>query len=196
MSKDYYYRLSPLEIILANEIAQSRIDTNESLPNKEIRNNKKSFRSNDHITLCGVNGEVAFCGMLWKYDLISFNEYMSMIEFIKTAGPVSAWKGEDNGDVCFKGKNIDIKTSEYSSAHLWITETKRGRILNNGQRARNNIDAYVLLTGDIKSHYYRYRGWLSHDFCMKNWNNTRCGVSGKFSQQELNKSLDFKELNL
>ena len=89
----------------------------------------------------------------------------------------SARRGEDDGDVIIKSIHIDVKTSFYTNAHLWITENKKHT---------NLIDGYVLMTGNVdKSNNFFYKGYLDHDFILKNWNNTCSKTSGKFSQKEL-----------
>ncbi len=89
----------------------------------------------------GVCGEMAFAQMT--------NAPESEWERIRTLQNLSAEKGTDLGDCLYKGLNVDVKTTKYSSGHLIITTSK----LN------NLADAYALMTG-FNGHYV-FRGAIS-----------------------------------
>lgn len=104
-----------------------------------ITNSKKGKQSNEQTELDGVGAEFAICKMLGIYP------YDQMV--IKSK---SSAKGEDeNGDVVYKGKRIDVKTTRCLVGHLQAAEWK----------SPTSADAYALMVGAFPA--YTYRG------CMK-----------------------------
>lgn len=89
----------------------------------------------------GVCGEMAFAQMI--------NAPEPEWERIRTLQNLSAENGTDLGDCKYRGLNVDVKTTKYSSGHLIITASK----LN------NLADAYVLMTGF--NGQYIFRGAIS-----------------------------------
>ena len=178
------YISSEPEMSLAFKIAKARM---KGSIEKNIFENKKSKKhSSFFIDYNGAAGEIAFLGLLLDQNFIDNNDYDRNLKIITSNQIKSAYKGLDDGDLIIKDFNIDVKTSVYKNAHLWITENKRYTKL---------IDGYTLMVGSVdKSNKFYYKGYLDHSFVLKNWNNTSSNVSGKFSQNEL-KSLPFSRKN-
>jgi hypothetical protein len=169
------YSLSEKEACLAFKVANARMS--KARENNIFENKKSKKHSSFFIDYNGAAGEIAFLGLMLSEKIISNIEYDKNLKLITSSQIKSAFKGKDDGDLVIKNINIDVKTSVYSSAHLWITENKKYTSL---------IDGYVLMTGNVeKSYNFFYKGYLSHSFVLKNWNNTTSKTSGKFSQKDL-----------
>lgn len=169
------YKLSEVEKSLAFKVAKVRMKS--SIENNIAENIKSKRHSSFFIDYNGAAGEIAFLGLMLENKNISNKEYDANLKLITSNQIKSAYKGLDDGDVIIKGVKIDVKTSVYTNAHLWITENKRYTSL---------IDGYALMVGNIdKSNYFSYKGYLDHSFILNNWHNTSSKVSGKFNQKEL-----------
>lgn len=108
-----------------------------------IKNSKVGSQSNYSTDLEGIGGELALCKILNVFPYFSV--------FVRKTK-------EDKGDVIFKGKSIDVKTTKYDNGKLISPFWKKDSI--------NNIDVYVLMTGTFPN--YVYRGYMhSKDFIKK-----------------------------
>lgn len=168
-------KLSEAEKNLAFEVAKKRENDSKSLC---IINNKKSTkRSSIWINYNGAAGEIAFTKIMLENNIISKEEYKACLSKIVNDKLKPASIGLDDGDIRIKNFNIDIKTSEYANAHLWLTKNKK---------SANKIDYYALLIGNIdNSNEFELKGFMSHQYAISNWNKTISGVGGKFRQSEL-----------
>jgi hypothetical protein len=104
----------------------------------------------------GVAGELAFAQLVGADDTE-----------IRRIGVTSA--DTDQGDVTYKGRNIDVKTTKYESGHLLVYAHK----LENAQ-----IDGYALMTG-YKGRY-TFRGYISKQRIIQGVN------EGRFTMQSRN----------
>lgn len=169
------YTLSEVEKSLAFKVAKARMKS--SIENNIFENKKSKKHSSFFIDYNGAAGEIAFLGLMLDNKKINNIEYDNNLKLITSNQIKSAYKGLDDGDLIIKGIKIDVKTSVYKNAHLWITENKRFTKL---------IDGYALMVGNIdKSNNFYYKGYLDHSFVLSNWNKTSSKVGGKFSQKEL-----------
>ena len=169
------YTLSDKERTLAFKVGTNRNSISKS---KGIYSNKKSkWQSDEFIDHNGAAGEIAFLGMMLDNNYIDIKEYDTNLKKIINPNFKPASLGLDDGDITIKDLNIDVKTSTYKTAHLWITENKKNT---------NKIDGYVLVTGNIeKDNEFYFKGYLDHQFIIDNWSITKSGTNGKFRQSEL-----------
>tara|TARA_Y100001958_G_C21214073_1_gene539565 strand:+ start:535 stop:1068 length:534 start_codon:yes stop_codon:yes gene_type:complete len=169
------YILSEKEKLLAFKVGSNR---NFVSKERGIHSNKKSkWQSDEFIDQNGAAGEIAFLGMMLDNNYIDIESYDMNLKKIIDPNFKPASLGLDDGDVLIRDLNIDVKTSTYKTAHLWITKNKK---------STNKIDGYVLLTGNIeKDSVFFFKGYLDHKFIIENWNITKSGTSGKFRQDEL-----------
>jgi len=169
------YTLSEVEKSLAFKVANVRMKS--SISNNIIENKKSKRHSSFFIDYNGAAGEIAFLGLMIDNKIIDNHSYDKNLKMIISNQIKSAYKGLDDGDLFIRGVKIDVKTSVYRNAHLWITENKRYTSL---------IDGYALMVGNIdKSNEFYYKGYLDHSFVLNNWHKTSSNVGGKFSQKEL-----------
>jgi hypothetical protein len=180
-----------MKTILTNDLLELAFEVgklrNDSCKKVGIYSNKKSKkRSNFWIDYNGAAGEIAFAKMMFESSILSEKEYNHFLENIKNNDIKPASLGLDDGDIRIGKFNIDVKTSEYRSAHLWLTSNKKGT---------NLIDYYALLIGNVDNTKkdnlsqsyveFELKGFMSHNDAIKNWNKTCSGISGKFHQSEL-----------
>ena len=166
------------EMKIAYNVGKSR---NDFCKNNNIFSGKHSSRSNFWIDWNGAAGEIAFAKMMFESKVLTKKEFDLCILKIQEGELKSANLGLDDGDLSINNLNIDVKTSEYDFAHLWLTNNKRNTC---------KIDYYVLLTGNVdKSPSFELKGYLSHKTAMKNWNDTISGTPGKFHQKELKQNI-------
>ena len=169
------YTLSEIEKSLAFKVASVRMKS--AIDNNIIESKKSKRHSSFFIDYNGAAGEIAFLGLMVDKNIIDSCSYDKNLKMIISNQIKSAYKGLDDGDLLIKGIKIDVKTSVYTNAHLWITENKRFTKL---------IDGYALMVGNVdKSNKFYYKGYLDHSFVLNNWYKTSSNVGGKFSQKEL-----------
>jgi len=113
--------LTKMEQELAVLIAKERHFSNRRAGNKLIEMPNMDAIAAD---ILGVESEMAVYKMLGLYP-----------ENIFDVTPRSVTKGEDNGDVQYNGKNIDVKSTTHHSGTLLAT------------KANPNVDVLILMTG-------------------------------------------------
>lgn len=170
----YNYVLKDPERYIAFKVGEER---SKNCRKMGIKQNKHSFRSSLFIDQNGAAGEIALIGMLLELDIICKEKYTFELDRICKSELKSANLGLDDGDVEVLNYNIDVKTSEYENAHLWLTDAKKNAI---------KVDYYCLFTGNINlSNIFKYRGCLSRKFIEENWDNHFTQQKGKYHQTQL-----------
>ena len=97
--------------------------------NKKIKNSKIGKQSDEFTDLNGIGGEMSFCK--------KFNCYPDL--------EIAAWSShEDNGDVIYKGKKIDVKTTKYSTGRLLVVTWKK-----------ETVDYYALIVGEFPDYEFK-----------------------------------------
>ena len=175
----YYYKLKNEEISAAKELASAISDYCKNNNTKGYKKSPK--KSNKEITFEGVCGEIAMNSLLLALEMIDKKEWINNLQLIKSIKNISAVNGEDEGDLVYKKLNIDVKTSVYENAHLWITSSKTAR-----GKFSNKIDRYVLLTGGEKTAFtYIFKGFITADQFQENYPFNK----GKWHQSLLNSDI-------
>jgi hypothetical protein len=127
--------LSESEQAICKTIAKFRFENNRK---SNVKNSKIGNQSNEFTDLEGFAAEFAFCKLFNCFPDFSINTRSSKN------------KEDENGDVLFKDKIIDVKTTKYKTgkllAALWKDSNK-------------NIDYFALMVGTFPD--YEFKGFIS-----------------------------------
>jgi len=136
MKKNKLVELNSGEQAICRLIAELRHKNNRD---KGVTNSKVGNQSDDVTDLEGIGGEVAFCKLI--------NAFPDFSVHIRNSA-------NDVGDLVYKNKTIDVKTTVYPNGRLLAVPWKE-----------HNVDIYVLMTGKFPK--YTYRGYMSSKELLK-----------------------------
>ena len=122
--------LSDSEQFICNTIAKYRAESNDK---NGVKDRKFRGISNFQTHLEGFGGELAFAKMI--------NVYPDFSIYSRNAA-------NDNGDLMWNGKSIDVKT----------THLPNGRLITPYWKVNSKVDIYVLMVGVFSN--YEYKGYL------------------------------------
>lgn len=129
--------LNEFEIWLADHVAQRNFEAN-----RKIKNSRVSDKDDFKIILEGLAAELAFCKLVNVYPSGPFDLTIK-----------SCRRGQDYGDVVYKGQRVDVKQTHYLS----------GQLITPYWKIMSKADCYALMIGTMPR--FTFKGFmLSSDF--------------------------------